>query len=76
MELEIVKRSDDAQGFVLLPRRWVVERTIGWLGRYRIFSKDYEKYPETSEQEIYMAMSHLMVRRLTKTVEQTLPGVT
>jgi putative transposase len=73
MELEIVKRSDAMTGFVVLPRRWVVERTFGWLGRYRIFSKDYEKYPETSEQEIYMAMSHLMVRRLTKITEPKLP---
>jgi putative transposase len=73
MELEIVKRSDAAQGFVLLPRRWVVERTFGWLGRYRVFSKDYEKYPQTSEQEIYLAMSHLMVRRLTKTEQPKLP---
>jgi putative transposase len=73
IDLEIVKRSDQAQGFVLLPRRWVVERTIGWLGRYRIFSKDYEKYAATSEQEIYLAMCHLMARRLTKTAEPKLP---
>lgn len=73
LDLEIVKRSADAQGFVLLPRRWVVERTLAWLGRYRLFSKDYEKLPRTSEQEIYMAMSHLMVRRLTKVAEPKLP---
>ncbi len=62
--LEIVKRSDDAKGFQVLPRRWVVERTFAWLGRYRRLSKDYEALPETSEAMIYAAMSRLMVRRL------------
>ncbi len=62
--LEIVKRSDDAKGFVVLPRRWVVERTFAWFGRYRRLSKDYETLPETSEAMIYAAMSRLMVRRL------------
>lgn len=64
--LEIVKRSDDRQGFYVLPRRWVVERTFGWLGRYRRLSKDYEYHTETSEAMIYAAMSHLMVRRLAR----------
>ena len=62
--LEIVKRSDDAKGFQVLPRRWVVERTFAWLGRYRRLSKDYEALPETSEAIIYAAMIRLMVRRL------------
>ena len=62
--LEIVKRSDDVKGFVVLPRRWVVERTFAWFGRYRRLSKDYETLPETSETMIYAAMSRLMVRRL------------
>ena len=43
--LEIIKRSDVAKGFVLLPRRWVVERTFGWLGRHRRLSKDYQQFP-------------------------------
>ena len=64
--LEIVKRSDDQTGFVVLPRRWVVERTFGWLGRYRRLSKDYEQHPQTSEVMIYAAMTHLMVRRLAR----------
>jgi putative transposase len=64
--LEIVKRSDDGKGFQVLPRRWVVERTFGWLGRYRRLSKDYEGLPESSEAMIYIAMIHLMVRRLTR----------
>ncbi len=64
--LEIVKRSDDMKGFVVLPRRWVVERTFAWLGKYRRLSKDYEALPETSEAMIYAAMTHLMLRRLAK----------
>jgi putative transposase len=60
--LEIVKRSD--VGFKILPHRWVVERTFGWFGRYRRLSKDYEYHPETSETMIYIAMIHIMVRRL------------
>jgi putative transposase len=62
--LEIVKRSDDVQGFKVLPHRWVVERTFGWLGRYRRLSKDYEGLPESSESMIYAAMTHLMIKRL------------
>jgi putative transposase len=64
--LEIVKRSEDQKGFVVLPRRWVVERTFAWLGRYRRLSKDYEFLPESSEAMIYIAMIHIMVRRLAK----------
>ena len=63
--LEIVKRSDDVKGFKLLPRRWVVERTFGWLGRYRRLSKDYERLPQSSEAMVYLGMTRLMLRRLT-----------
>lgn len=62
--LEIVKRSDDAEGFVVLPRRWVVERTFGWLFRFRRLSKDYEVLSETSEAWIFAAMTRIMLRRL------------
>ncbi len=62
--LEIVKRPDDARGFVVLPRRWVVERTFAWLGRCRRLSKDYEERPEMSEAMIRLAMIHLMLKRL------------
>jgi len=62
----VVKRSDDAKGFVVLPRRWVVERTFAWLGRYRRLSKDYEQLPHTSEAMIYAAMVHLMLNRLAR----------
>lgn len=53
-------------GFHVLPRRWVVERTFGWLTLYRRFSRDYEYLPESSEALIYIAMSRLMVRRLAR----------
>ncbi len=61
--LEIVKRSDDVKGFVVLPRRWVVERTFAWLSNYRRLSKDYEFNTRTSESWIYIAMIHVNVRR-------------
>jgi putative transposase len=62
--LEIVKRPDGARGFEVLPKRWIVERTFGWLGRYRRLSKDYEELPAVSEGFVYVAMIHLMLRRL------------
>lgn len=60
--LAIVKRSD--RGFVVLPKRWIVERTFSWLCRYRRLSKDYEQLPENSEAMILIAMINLMSRRL------------
>jgi len=62
--LEIVKRPADQKGFVVLPRRWVVERTFGWLGRCRRLSKDYEELLETSETMVLIGMIHLMLRQL------------
>jgi len=62
--LEIVKKPEGQKGFAVLPRRWVVERTFGWLGRYRRLSKDYEHSTQSSEAMIYLAMIHIMVRRL------------
>jgi len=62
--LETVRRPVGSKGFVLLPRRWVVERTFAWLLRYRRLARDYEYAVETSEAMIYVAMIHLMARRL------------
>jgi putative transposase len=62
--LAIVKRNAAVTGWQLLPRRWVVERTISWLNGYRRLSRDYEFRPETSEAFIQIAMIHLMLHRL------------
>jgi putative transposase len=62
--LEPVLRTDEMKGFVLLPRRWVVERTFAWLTQCRRLSKDYEELPASSEAMIYIAMTRLMIRRL------------
>jgi putative transposase len=67
LRLEIVKRSDKLRGFVVQPKRWIVERTFGWLNRYRRLSKDDETLPTTSEAMIYIAMIRLMLARLTGT---------
>ncbi len=62
IELEITKRSE--QRFVVIPRRWVVERSIAWINRYRRLSKDYEYRTTTSESMIYMTGIRLMLRRI------------
>lgn len=64
--LSIVKRADDMKGFQVLPRRWVVERTFGWLNRCRRLSKDFEQLPATEEAWVYAAMTRLMLRRLAR----------
>jgi putative transposase len=62
--LELVKRPLTAVGFVLLPKRWVVERTFAWLGRYRRHSRDYERRTDSSAAMIQLSMIHRMARRL------------
>ena len=64
VHLEIVKRSDQVKGFIVLPKRWIVERTFGWFGKYRRLSKDYAYRTDTSEAMIYIVMMHIMVRRI------------
>jgi len=61
--IEIVKRPE-LKKFVVLPKRWIVERTFSWLGKYRRLSKDYESLPESSEAMIHLAMINLMLHRL------------
>lgn len=62
--LEVVLRSNDKKGFVVLPKRWIVERTFAWLNNYRRLSKDYERFTKTSETLIQIAMMQLMLHRL------------
>jgi len=62
--LEIVKRNDDAKGFEVLPKRWIVERTLGWFGWYRRLSKDYEELTDNSQAMILVCMIHRMLRHL------------
>lgn len=62
--LEVVLRPQTAQGFEVLPKRWVVERTFGWFNWCRRLSKDYEILPETSEAFIYVGMIRILLRRL------------
>lgn len=62
--LSIVKRSDQAKGFVVLPKRWIVERTLSWLSRCRRLVRHHEQYLRTSVAFIRLAMSRLMLRRL------------
>jgi len=61
--LQIVKRNDEIKGFAVLPRRWVVERTFSWLGKYRRLSKDYESLTVSSETMIQLAMINLTIHR-------------
>jgi putative transposase len=62
--IEVVSRPAGSEGFVMLPRRWVVERTFAWLGRYRRHSRDYERFSESSEAMIKVSSIHRMLRLL------------
>lgn len=62
IELEIVKRKEE--GFKILRKRWIVERTFGWMSRYRRLSKDYEYWPKTAKNWCYASMIRLMLRRI------------
>ncbi len=61
--VQVVLRPEQTQAFVVLKKRWIVERTFGWLNWYRRLSKDYERLPENSEAMIYISMIRLMLRR-------------
>jgi len=69
-EIEIVKRSDTAKGFVLLPKRWIVERTLGWIGRCRRLSKHFENRARSALAFIRIAMIRLMTRRIARLTAQ------
>jgi putative transposase len=70
--LEIVTRDQAQKGFVVLPKRWIVERTFAWLGRNRILSKEYERLTQTSESDVYIASIRMMLRRLDR--RQAIPN--
>lgn len=64
VDLEIVKRAEGTKGFVAQAKRWIVERTLGWLNGYRALSKDYEATTQSSETMVYLAMINVMLHRL------------
>ena len=64
--LEIVAKLGDQVGFQVLPKRWIIERTFAWLSRSRRLARDYERLPQTSEAFIYVAMIHVMLKRLAR----------
>jgi transposase len=67
LRVEVVRAPPGTKGFVVLPRRWVVERSFGWLSRYRrVAGRDYETNPRVSEAIIKACFCHLMLRRLAK----------
>jgi putative transposase len=66
VRLDIVRRPEGTKRFLLLPKKWIVEQTFGWLGRYRRFAKDDEYLTQTSEAMIRLAMIYLMVCRLAR----------
>jgi putative transposase len=74
LTLIIVRRIAGTTGFVVIPRRWIVERTLGWLSRWRRLSKDYEELPEVSEAMVTLAMIRLMLHRLAHPNRKRLPA--
>lgn len=66
LRIEIVKRNDDMKGFVLLPRRWVVERTFSWFGRNRRLAKDWENLAATLQTFVVLASIQIAIRRLAR----------
>ncbi|MFI7224215.1 transposase [Nonomuraea angiospora] len=74
LAITIVKRTDDMGGFVVLPRRWVAERTLAWLTRYRRLVRVYERKPEHHEAVIWWATVHQMTRRLACELAGQLPA--
>ena len=66
IRLEITKRTDTIEGFLVIPKRWIVERTFGWFNRYRRLSKDYELLLETSQAIIQVTMIPVMICLLAK----------
>jgi DDE family transposase len=73
LTMAIVKRTDKAAGFVMLPRRWVMERTFGWLTRHRRLVRDYERRPAHHGAMVWWATVTIMTRRLTRELADSPP---
>ena len=71
MRLEVVKLPEAKRGFVLLPRRWVVERSFAWAARFRRLARDYERLPETLAGLHFLAFAILMLKRLVEVLAQS-----
>ena len=74
LTLIVIRRLAGAAGFVLVPRRWLAERTLGWLGRWRRLAKDHEELPEVAETMVKLAMIRLMLHRLAHPNRRRLPA--
>jgi putative transposase len=74
LTLVVIRRPAGTAGFVLLPRRWVAERTLGWLGRWRRLAREYEELPEVSQTMVTLAMIRLMLHRLAHPNRKRLPA--
>jgi putative transposase len=74
LTLIVVRRIPGTNGFAVIPRRWEVKRTFGWLGRWRRLSKNYEKLPEVSETMVKLAMIRLMFHHLAQPDHKRLPA--
>ena len=74
LTLVVIRRLAGTAGFVLLPRRWVAERTLGWLGRWRRLAREYEELPEVSETMVKLAMIRLMLHRFAHPNRKRLPA--
>src|SRR5208282_5031508 len=70
LKVEVVKHEEGHRGFAVLPRRWVVERTNAWFGRFRLLNKEYERSLTSSRADVLMGMTMIMLRRLTVPVEE------
>jgi transposase len=71
IQLEVIKHTEAKRGFVLLPRRWVVERSFAWAARFRRLARDYERLSKTLEGIHYFAFAFLMLANLTKMLSQS-----
>ena len=74
LTLIIIRRLAGSEGFVVVPRRWVVERTLGWLGRWRRLAREYEELPAVSATTVKLAMIRLMLHRLAHPNRKRLPA--